>query len=87
MSDEQLRQYEALRKLSIEASEAFHAYKREIAKTCDHPAEYVDDWCWEHDNGYGVQRWVNGKRCRICGATKPYATSSSWAEKQPTGGY
>lgn len=73
-----IRKYQTLLRRSIRASETLHAYQRELSETCDHPTEYVADWEWEHDNGYGVQRRIKGKRCQICGATQAYADTSNW---------
>ena len=36
------------------------------------------DWQWEHDNGYGRQTMIDGKRCGICGATKNWVSDTYW---------
>lgn len=33
---------------------------------CDHSES--EPYQWEHDNGYGRQSYVNGRRCAFCGA-------------------
>lgn len=73
-----LMQYERLLAKSIKASQTFRAYKAKLALTCDHPDAYVEDWKWEHDNGYGRQNWNIGKQCTICHATKSYTSDTRW---------
>lgn len=34
------------------------------SKICDH--SLVDNYEWEHDNGYGRQTMIKGKRCSYC---------------------
>lgn len=41
--------------------------ERFIAIGCPHIPEHIEEYKWENDNGYGVQRKVIGKRCRMCG--------------------
>lgn len=36
-----------------------------LAGTCDHSK--TEQYMWEHDTGYGVQRMIEGKRCSYCG--------------------
>lgn len=50
---------------------------RALAKPCTHPVEAQMAFDWEHDNGYGVQSWHTGARCRICGATNSWPGSSN----------
>lgn len=54
--------YDDLRERSRQAE----AVRQEIAKVCWHPEKYVEPYSWEHDNGYGRQHKIEGKRCRIC---------------------
>lgn len=55
------------------------AARSALAKDCDHPMRYVDDYSWEHDNGYGRQTMRTGKLCGICHAVKYY----EWSEWRP----
>lgn len=41
-----------------------------VEEGCDHP-ETVP-YTWEHDDGYGTQSPVTGKRCVFCGASNPW---------------
>jgi hypothetical protein len=36
-----------------------------LHNNCDHSTTHL--YRWEHDNGYGVQHYINGKRCSHCG--------------------
>lgn len=44
---------------------------------CAHPAEFVEEYKWEHDNGYGRQTMITGKRCKLCFATNNWG-SKHW---------
>lgn len=79
ISEEQLAEYERLRKVSIDASLEFSKYRTELAKICQHPEKYVEPYRWEHDNGYGSQHYVTGKACTICYA-KDYHNSGYWSQ-------
>jgi hypothetical protein len=46
--------------------------------SADCPHEDTSIYQWEHDNGYGRQSNVNGRRCNICGAIKHWESSSNW---------
>ena len=37
-----------------------------IEKGCPHPEDFLNDYHWEWDNGYGRQEQRVGKRCSIC---------------------
>jgi hypothetical protein len=37
----------------------------QLRPICDHSKD--EPYEWEHDNGYGTQTWVTGKRCSHCG--------------------
>lgn len=78
MRKDQIRKYEALLKECIRSSKEFRAYQKNLSKSCDHPDRYVMDWQWEHDNGYGRQTMIDGKRCGICGATKNWVSDTYW---------
>lgn len=42
-----------------------YALIEQLQGICDHSE--VEDYKWEHDNGYGRQSDHVGKRCRFCG--------------------
>lgn len=72
--------YEPLEELAaeIEATPGFQrTLKAERGGPCDHP--FVEDYQWEHDNGYGRQSMVTGKRCKLCHATNNWG-SSYWVK-------
>lgn len=48
------------------------ATRKRLAKDCAHPDEFLRDYPWEFDNGYGRQTQHVGKRCGICRATNLY---------------
>lgn len=50
-----------------------------LAAGCTHPVAYLVDYQWEHDNGYGRQKWITGQRCRLCGAHQSWKGSSGWS--------
>ncbi len=58
---------------------AVEAARKELVDGCDHPPEFVVDYRWEHDNGYGKQSWVTGKRCEICESTNNWG-STLWVK-------
>lgn len=39
-----------------------------LACGCAHPEKYQAEYRWEHDNGYGRQTMIMGKRCSLCRA-------------------
>lgn len=78
MTSEQLQKYARLRKALVRAEQALRAYEAELVPICDHPSEYVREYRWEHDNGYGRQTIINGKRCSICSAIKHWPSSNRW---------
>ena len=40
-------------------------FQVQLRTICDHQNPEV--YQWEHDNGYGRQSWIKGKRCVHCG--------------------
>ena len=38
--------------------------RNRLLEICDHAD--TEEYKWEHDNGYGVQRMLTGKRCIYC---------------------
>lgn len=47
-----------------------------ITEGCLHPDP--EPYQWEHDDGYGRQTMITGRRCRFCGAKKPWRDMGSW---------
>lgn len=41
-----------------------------LGKSCSHPV--TEEWEWEHDDGYGRQSKVMGKRCKVCDLCNPW---------------
>lgn len=42
--------------------------EQKLAKEgCTHPTNAHESFTWEHDNGYGVQKWLPGVKCTLCG--------------------
>jgi hypothetical protein len=79
VTPEQAERYIVLRRASANASAAFIAFRVGLAADCDHPAQFVYDIQWEHDNGYGVQKMLPGKWCEVCNATQFWpGMSESW---------
>lgn len=62
------------------------AARIKLAENCDHPAKFVTEYNWEHDNGYGRQKWIKGKACGICGARQSWADFSGWLLSKPSEG-
>lgn len=56
----------------VELARKIAATRAKLAKHCTHPEEFVTDYPWEHDNGYGRQTKHVGKFCRICRAKNLY---------------
>ena len=53
------------------------------ADNCTHPEEHRVDYRWEHDNGYGRQKWITGVRCELCGAKQSWKSmNSNWWKEQ-----
>lgn len=46
-----------------------------VSGKCSHQS--VREYDWEHDNGYGRQRWCKGLECNICGLRNSYPDSST----------
>lgn len=40
--------------------------RRLLAVKCEHPSDYVTEFQWEHDSGYGRQSMQRGQLCTIC---------------------
>lgn len=68
-------------------TEKFHQAKSNVEKElkearlvlgnfCSHPKEYVKEYNWEHDNGYGMQTMQQGLHCKLCGRKNPWSTMS-----------
>lgn len=53
----------------------------ELKAECNHPASHVEDYHWEHDNGYGHQRRITGKSCKLCRARKYYTLGGNWTHE------
>lgn len=49
-----------------ELSRKVEKMRRKLAERCEHPSEFVKDYSWEHDNGYGRQTKMTGKWCHLC---------------------
>lgn len=58
--------YRAALQRSLRAQENAEEMRKELATNCEHPADFIHDYPWEHDNGYGRQSRMIGKVCRIC---------------------
>lgn len=57
--------------------------RAKLVENCTHPAEFVVEYDWEHDNGYGRQAWKKGVRCTICDARCSWpGMSTSWTKKE-----
>ncbi len=77
MTSNLLSRLVALRKISRELGDEIARVKKELALDCCHPETDQALIPWEHDNGYGVQKWFCGYRCDICNhylhTYEPYA--------------
>lgn len=67
-----MNQVSSLQKLLIKKRTKFSQIYTEIQfienqlqGICDHSES--KDYKWEHDNGYGSQSYITGKRCVFCG--------------------
>lgn len=77
-------------KLQAETDDAVAKLYARVAKAraklvanCTHPAEFVVEYDWEWDNGYGRQAWRKGVRCTICDARCSWPGSSTlWTAKE-----
>jgi hypothetical protein len=56
--------------------------RKRLSEGCNHPEQFVEDWQWEHDNGYGRQTMVNGKMCKLCRARKHWTHSAHWMTEE-----
>jgi len=61
-----LQSYKNLLRRQEQINKAVEHARSVLAKNCKHPEEFVTDWDWEHDNGYGRQTKHIGKHCGIC---------------------
>lgn len=59
--------------------------RAKLAKACTHPEEFVTNYRWEHDNGYGRQSMHTGRICGICLKRDPWVTGNFYAAEQLTG--
>lgn len=73
----QLKAYERARDKVRHWAVKLEAARHALAQDCDHPEKYVDNYHWEHDNGYGRQTQRVGKICNICRAVR-YYEHSEW---------
>ena len=53
---------------------------RKTLKMCTHPAYYIEDYIWEHDNGYGRQTKITGKCCTLCLKLQRWPQSNTWSD-------
>lgn len=63
---QELRRYARLKRLAAAASAKVEEQRKMLAADCQHPTEFVQDYEWEHDNGYGQQTMHTGLSCTIC---------------------
>lgn len=86
MLEEAQKKYLELRKLvselQREQNKRLEGIRLELAKNCSHPVEAVEPYRWEHDNGYGRQKMLDGLRCTICHFINHWKGSSpsSWTD-------
>lgn len=66
MESKDIRQYKRLQLRATAARGNLERFRKSLAQSCDHPADFVVDFEWEHDNGYGRQHMRRGKLCQIC---------------------
>lgn len=66
---------------AIQASAEAEKIRVMLAANCKHDPEHVEDWPWEHDDGYGRQKMITGKRCRLCHARKCWDSSVHWTSE------
>jgi len=66
MSPAKLRRLEQLRNVANKAENAYLAYKKKLAKDCDHPQEHRSEWTHSSSNGYGSWRTELMPFCEIC---------------------
>lgn len=43
---------------------------------CEHPV--TRPYRWEHDSGYGSQKWIDSEQCTLCLKKRPWPTMSVW---------
>lgn len=68
----------ALAKVHARYMHKLAAIKEAITKAgCPHPIEAVQEYRWEHDNGYGRQTWNVGLECRLCRGKNPWPGMST----------
>ena len=60
------------------ASARAEAARDALGDSCTHPAEYVEPWQWEHDNGYGRQTKYEGWWCSLCLARNHWKRPGAW---------
>jgi len=51
----------------------------EILPVCEHTS--VEEYVWEHDNGYGRQSWHTGERCRVCRKRRSWPGHGVWSSE------
>lgn len=57
-------------------SKIFELRSKLKAVGCSH--SLVEDFQWEHDDGYGRQKMITGDRCVLCKAEKHWKGSALW---------
>jgi hypothetical protein len=53
--------------------------RTKLAQSCTHPL--TTRYMWEHDNGYGKQKMIEGLKCLLCKAEKPWSMSTLWNKR------
>ena len=48
-----------------------------LRSNCSHEIRYTAPYRWEHDNGYGRQRMVDGEYCKACGKEWPWGRKTT----------
>lgn len=86
----QLTRYKKLvaeRAAAINAVHTKYNARIDVLKTalkdgCVHPGEFVEEYRWMHDSGYGRQSWVTGLYCRLCGRKKSWKDMGLWHDPE-----
>jgi hypothetical protein len=72
----ELKALERLAKKAADANALYNQQRNRIAENCPHPIEYIKQYNWEHDSGYGVQTRMLGNECSICLMVDPYKSGN-----------
>ena len=81
MTDEERKVASALKnlsKVSKRAGKRLSDAREKLGDSCTHPEKHVTTYRWEHDNGYGRQKWLEGLFCNLCLRRKPWKTMGRW---------